>query len=138
MADITLTVDATSLTDASKKLREFGAAVNKFSVLGLSRGINSLQSNIRELVTAQRQGTIGSSAYQLGLLEVKRAYEQMGYSSQAATAAVRRYAAELQRQEAARLAEQATKALARAQQEAAAAARGGPQISAPYVIKISP
>jgi hypothetical protein len=123
MADITLTVDTTSISDAKKKLDDFGKAVNKFSVLGLSRGINSLQGNIRELVNAQRQGTIGGSAYQLGLLEIKRAYEQMGYSSQAATAAVRRYAAELQRQEAARAAEQAARELAKAQQEAAATAQ---------------
>jgi hypothetical protein len=123
MADITLTVDVSSLTQASQKLNAFGKEVNKFSVIGLSRGINTLQSNIRELVSAQRQGTIGSSAYQLGLLQIKRAYEQMGYSSQAATAAVRRYAAELQRQEAVRAAEQAARELARAQQEAAAAAQ---------------
>ena len=123
MADITLTVDTSSIKDAQKKLQEFGAAVSKFSVVGLSRGITSLQGNIRELVNAQRQGTIGSNAYQLGLLEIKRAYEQMGYSSQAATAAVRRYAAELQRQEAAKQAAIAAKELARAQQEAAAAAK---------------
>ena len=123
MADITLTVDTSSLRDASKKLDDFGAKVKNMSVLGLSRGINTLQSNIRELVNAERQGTISGNAYQLGLLEIKRAYEQMGYSSQAATAAVRRYAAEIQRQEATRAAEQAARELARAQQEAAAAAQ---------------
>lgn len=123
MADITLTVDTSSLRDASKKLDDFGAKVKNMSVLGLSRGINTLQSNIRELVAAQGRGTISGNAYQLGLLEIKRAYEQMGYSSQAATAAVRKYAAEIQRQEATRAAEQAAKELARAQQEAAAAAQ---------------
>lgn len=123
MADITLTVDTSSLRDASKKLDDFGAKVKNMSVLGLSRGINTLQSNIRELVNAERQGTISGNAYQLGLLEIKRAYEQMGYSTQAATAAVRRYAAEIQRQEATRAAEQAARELARAQQEAAAAAQ---------------
>jgi len=124
MADITLTVDVSSLNKASKALDAFGASVRKNStIVGLSRGINTLQNNIRELVTAQQKGTIGGSAYQLGLLQVKRAYEQMGLSSQAATAAVRRYAAELQKQDAARAAEQAAKALALAQQQAAAAAK---------------
>lgn len=123
MADITLTVDTSSIRDAEKKLDNFGAKVKSMSVLGLSRGISTLQSNIRELVNAERQGTISGNAYQLGLLEIKRAYEQMGYSSHAATAAVRRYAAEIQRQEATRAAEQAAKELARAQQEAAAAAQ---------------
>jgi hypothetical protein len=123
MADITLTVDVSSLKDAQNKLQNFGKEVNKFSVVGLSRGITTLQNNIRELFKAQSQGAIGSKAYQLGLTEIKRAYEQMGYSSQAATAAVRKYAAELQRQEAAAKAAQAAKDLARAQQEAAAAAQ---------------
>lgn len=123
MADITLTVDVSSLNKASKTLDAFGDTVRKnSSIVGLSRGINTLQNNIRELVSAQQKGIIGGSAYQLGLLQVKRAYEQMGLSSQAATSAVRRYAAELQRQDALRAAEQAAKALARAQQEAAAAA----------------
>jgi len=124
MADITLTVDVSSLNKASKALDAFGTSVRKNStIVGLSRGINTLQNNIRELVTAQQKGTIGGSAYQLGLLQVKRAYEQMGLSSQAATSAVRRYAAELQKQDAARAAEQAAKALALAQQQAAAAAK---------------
>jgi len=120
MADITLTVDVSSLNKASKTLDAFGASVRKNStIVGLSRGINTLQNNIRELVTAQQKGTIGGSAYQLGLLQVKRAYEQMGLSSQAATSAVRRYAAELQKQDAARAAEEAANDLAIANQRAA-------------------
>jgi len=120
MADITLTVDVSSLNKASKTLDAFGASVRKNStIVGLSRGINTLQNNIRELVTAQQKGTIGGSAYQLGLLQVKRAYEQMGLSSQAATSAVRRYAAELQKQDAARDAEKAANDLAIANQRAA-------------------
>lgn len=126
MADITLTVDVSSLGNANKRLDEAkdkldalkAAARENSSIVGLSRGINTLQNNIRELVTAQQKGTIGSSAYQLGLLQVKRAYEQMGLTSQAATSAVRRYAAELQRQDAARIAEKAANDLAIANQRA--------------------
>jgi hypothetical protein len=123
MADITLTVDVSSMVSAKEKLDNFGQAVKKLSVINLSRGVNTLQNNIRELVTAQQKGTISSSAYNLGILQIRTAYQRMGLSSAQATTAVRAYAAELKRQDAARAAEQAAKALALAQQQAAAAAK---------------
>jgi len=123
MADITLTVDVSSMVSAKEKLDNFGQAVKKLSVINLSRGVNTLQNNIRELVTAQQKGTISSSAYNLGILQIRTAYQRMGLSSAQATTAVRAYAAELKRQDTARAAEQAAKALALAQQQAAAAAK---------------
>ena len=122
MADITLTVDVSSLNQASKTLNAFGATVSKnSSIIGLSRGVNTLQNNIRELVTAQQKGTISGSTYQLGLLQVKRAYEKLGLTTQAATAAVRRYAAELKKQDATRIALKAANDLAAANDKIAKA-----------------
>ena len=89
MADLVLSVDVTSLADARKKLDGFQKAMNNLSVNRLASGIDSVQNSIKRLVEAQARGTIGQNAYQKGLLELKRAYEQLGYSSQQATAAVR-------------------------------------------------
>lgn len=123
MADLVLSVDVTSLADARKKLDGFQKAMNNLSVNRLASGIDSVQNSIRRLVEAQAKGTIGQNAYQKGLLELKRAYEQLGYSSQQATAAVRAYAAQLQRQRAAQEAARAAEELARAQAQAAARTR---------------
>ena len=123
MADLVLSVDVSSLADARRKLDGFQKAMNNLSVNRLASGVNSLQNSIRQLVEAQAKGTIGSNAYQRGLLELKRAYEQLGYSSQQATAAVRAYAAQLQRQRAAQEAARAAEELARAQAQAAARTR---------------
>jgi hypothetical protein len=123
MADLVLSVDVTSLADARRKLDGFQKAMNNLSVNRLASGIDSVQNSIRQLVEAQARGTIGQTAYQRGLLELKRAYEQMGYSSQQATAAVRAYAAQLQRQRAAQEAARAAEELARAQAQAAARTR---------------
>jgi len=116
MADITLTVDVSSLADARKKLNDFQKATSNLTVNQLASGIKSLQGNIKQLVDAQRDGTIGSNAYNKGLLELKRAYEALGYSSQKATAKVRAYAQQLKDQAAAREA-------AKAAEEAAAATK---------------
>jgi hypothetical protein len=113
----------TSLADARKKLDGFQKAMNNLSVNRLASGVNSLQNNIRQLVEAQAKGTIGQTAYQRGLLELKRAYEQLGYSSQQATASVRAYAAQLQKQKAAQEAARAAEELARAQAQVAARTR---------------
>jgi hypothetical protein len=123
MADLVLSVDVTSLADARKKLDGFQKAMNNLSVNRLASGIDSVQNSIKRLVEAQAKGTIGQNAYQKGLLELKRAYEQLGYSSQQATAAVRAYAAQLQRQRAAQEAARAAEELARAQAQAAARTR---------------
>lgn len=123
MADLVLSVDVSSLAEARRKLDGFQKAMNNLSVNRLASGVNSLQNSIRQLVEAQAKGTIGSNAYQKGLLELKRAYEQLGYSSQQATAAVRAYAAQLQRQRAAQEAARAAEELARAQAQAAARTR---------------
>ena len=123
MADLVLSVDVTSLADARKKLDGFQKAMNGLSVNQLASGVANLQGKIRQLVEAQAKGNIGASAYNKGLLELKRAYEQLGYSSQQATAAVRQYAAQLQRQRAAQEAARAAEELARAQAQAAARTR---------------
>jgi hypothetical protein len=119
MADLVLSVDVTSLADARRKLDGFQKAMNNLSVNRLASGINSVQNSIKQLVEAQAKGTIGQNAYQKGLLELKRAYEQLGYSSQRATAAVRAYAAQLQRDRSAQQAARAAEELARAQAQAA-------------------
>jgi hypothetical protein len=123
MADLVLSVDVTSLADARKKLDGFQKAMNGLSVNQLASGVANLQGKIKQLVEAQAKGNIGASAYNKGLLELKRAYEQLGYSSQQATAAVRQYAAQLQRQRAAQEAARAAEELARAQAQAAARTR---------------
>lgn len=119
MADLVLSVDVTSLADARKKLDGFQKAMNGLSVNQLASGVANLQGKIKQLVEAQAKGNIGASAYNKGLLELKRAYEQLGYSSQQATAAVRQYAAQLQRDRAAQQAAQAARELAQAQAQAA-------------------
>jgi hypothetical protein len=123
MADLVLSVDVTSLADARKKLDGFQKAMNGLSVNQLASGVANLQGKIKQLVEAQAKGNIGASAYNKGLLQLKRAYEQLGYSSQQATAAVRQYAAQLQRQRAAQEAARAAEELARAQAQAAARTR---------------
>ena len=123
MADLVLSVDVTSLADARKKLDGFQKAMNGLSVNQLASGVANLQGKIKQLVEAQAKGNIGASAYNKGLLELKRAYEQLGYSSQQATAAVRQYAAQLQRDRAAQQAAQAAEELARAQAQVAARTR---------------
>jgi hypothetical protein len=123
MADLVLSVDVTSLADARKKLDGFQKAMNGLSVNQLASGVANLQGKIKQLVEAQAKGNIGASAYNKGLLQLKRAYEQLGYSSQQATAAVRQYAAQLQNQAAAQQAARAAEELARAQAQAAARTR---------------
>jgi hypothetical protein len=123
MADLVLSVDVTSLADARKKLDGLQKAMNGLSVNQLASGVANLQGKIKQLVEAQAKGNIGASAYNKGLLQLKRAYEQLGYSSQQATAAVRQYAAQLQRQRAAQEAARAAEELARAQAQVAARTR---------------
>jgi methyl-accepting chemotaxis protein len=107
------------LANSSNKMESFKRAMNGLSVNQLVTGVGAVQSKIKQLVDAQAKGTIGANAYQKGLLELKRAYEQLGYSSQQATAAVRQYAAQLQRDRAAQQAAQAARELAQAQAQAA-------------------
>ena len=111
------------LANSSNKMESFKRAMNGLSVNQLVTGVGAVQSKIKQLVDAQAKGTIGANAYQKGLLELKRAYEQLGYSSQQATAAVRQYAAQLQRDRAAQQAARAAEELARAQAQAAARTR---------------
>lgn len=117
MADIILTVDVTSLVDAKKKLKDFQTATNNFTVNQLASGIKSLQNNIKQLVDAQRDGTIGSTAYNKGLLELKRSYMALGYSSDEARKAVRAYAQQLKNQSAAQDAAAAAQKAAAATQQ---------------------
>ena len=92
MADLTLTVDVSSVTNAERKLKSFKTAANDISVNKLSAGINTLQSNVKKLVQARREGSITEKTYRTGLLENKRAYEAVGVSTQKATAEVHKYA----------------------------------------------
>ena len=92
MADLTLTVDVSSVTNAEGKLKSFKTAANDISVNKLSAGINTLQSNVKKLVQARREGSITEKTYRTGLLENKRAYEAVGVSTQKATAEVHKYA----------------------------------------------
>lgn len=121
MADIVLSVDFSTLKQAQSQLDKLKAAVKGFPVNSLVSGLSGLEGKIKQLVDAQSRGTISAKQYNLGLLDVKRAYEQLGLSSQQATSRVRAYAAELQRQAAAKEAARAAKELARAQEEAARA-----------------
>lgn len=119
MADIVLSVDFSSLTQAEKKLSALREATRGFSVSNLTAGLSGLESRIKSLVDAQAKGKISHQTYILGLLEIKRAYEQLGHSSQKAASDVLRLAAEFQNQTAARAAAAAAAELARAQAEAA-------------------
>ncbi len=93
MADIKLTVDSSSVVDATTKLKNFQtAASNNSSVLSLGRAVDSVEREISELVSMQKKGTISQRLYNKGLTEAKRKYEQLGYSSQKATSDVRRFA----------------------------------------------
>lgn len=100
MADLVLSVDVTSLADAKRKLDGFQKAMNGLTVNRLAAGVDSLQNNIKQLVNAQARGVISTGAYEKGLLQIKRAYEQLGYSSQKATSEVRRFAAQIEQQRA--------------------------------------
>jgi len=90
MADIKIVIDTTDLVDAKKKLASFQKQMgDSKSILGLTRGLKSVESNVKELVAAQKKGQLSSESFKQGLLEQKRALVQLGVSSQKASGSVK-------------------------------------------------
>jgi hypothetical protein len=125
---IDIKVDTSSLIDAKKKLSEFQSQMGKNnSVLGLSRALGSVESNIQELLRAQDRGRLSQRSFQQGLLEQRKALEAMGMSSYVARRRVEEFARALRDQQSA----EAARTLANAHEQtrlryvagAAAAAR---------------
>ena len=120
MADIKIIIDTTDLVDAKKKLASFQKQMgNSQSILGLTRGLKSVESNVKELVAAQKKGQLSSKSFKQGLLEQKRALVELGVSSQKASGSVQALASAFKKQAAAKEAADATRDLARAQKEVA-------------------
>mgnify|MGYP000190823973 CR=1 FL=1 len=106
MSDLRLTVDVTEFKSADATIKQARRTLDNFkdaardgsSALGLARAVRKTENDIRELVRAKRDGVIGANLYEKGLLELKRQYESLGYSSQKATAQVRRFANQAEQQ----------------------------------------
>ena len=120
MADLAIIVDTKSLVDAKKKLTAFQSQMGKTnSILGLSRALNGVESNVKELVTAQKKGQLSSNSFKQGLLEQKKALVAMGLSFSQAKQKVDQLAAALKSQQAVKAAAKDARDLARAQKEVA-------------------
>jgi len=120
MADIKIIIDTTDLVDAKKKLASFQKQMgDSKSILGLTRGLKSVESNVKELVAAQKKGQLSSESFKQGLLEQKRALVQLGVSSQKASGSVKQLVNAIKDQAAAKGAADAARDLARAQKEVA-------------------
>ena len=120
MADIKIIVDTTSLVEAKKRLTSFQNQMGKNnSILGLTRALNGVESNIKGLISAQKKGQLSSKSFNQGLLEQRKALEAMGLSSYKAKQRVEQLASTLRNQQAAKAAADATRDLARAQKEVA-------------------
>ena len=117
MADIKIIIDTTDLVDAKKKLASFQKQMgDSKSILGLTRGLKSVESNVKELVAAQKKGQLSSESFKQGLLEQKRALVQLGVSSQKASGSVKQLVNAIKDQAAAKGAADAARDLARASQ----------------------
>ena len=121
MADINITVDVNSVAQAKKVLKDFQGTVNGMTVVKIATGVDQVKRNVEALIAAKNKGRISINAYNLGLLQTKRALEQFGVSSQKATAIVRGFA-QAQEREA-----QATAKLAQAKARAETAFALGKQ-----------
>ena len=124
MADIKIIIDTTDLVDAKKKLSSFQKQMgDSKSIMGLTRGLSSVESNIKKLVETQNKGQLSSKSFKQGLLEQKRALVALGVSSQKASVRVEALARELRNQAATKAAAIATKELATEERKAAQAAK---------------
>ena len=120
MADLAIIVDTKSLVDAKKKLTAFQSQMGKTnSILGLSRALNGVESNVKELIAAQKKGQLSSNSFKQGLLEQKKALVGMGLSFSQAKQKVDQLAAALKSEQAAKAAAKDARDLARAQKEVA-------------------
>ena len=120
MADLAIIVDTKSLVDAKKKLTAFQSQMGETnSILGLSRALNGVESNVKELIAAQKKGQLSSNSYKQGLLEQKKALVGMGLSFRQAKEKVDQLAAALKSEQAAKAAAKDARDLARAQKEVA-------------------
>jgi len=114
MADIKIIIDTTDLVDAKKKLASFQKQMgDSKSILGLTRGLKSVESNVKELVAAQKKGQLSSESFKQGLLEQKRALVQLGVSSQKASGSVKQLVNAIKDQAAAKGAADAARDLAK-------------------------
>ena len=101
MADIKIIIDTTSLVDAKKKLSAFQTQMGKTnSVLGLTRALSGVESNVKELVAAQNKGQLSGRTFKQGLLEQRKALEAMGLSSYKAKQRVEQLANETKKAQA--------------------------------------
>jgi len=73
MADLRLSIDVSDVQKAITATQRYERQIN-------------------QLVQRYARGEVSSQAYNRGLLQIKRSYEQLGISSQKATSQVRRYA----------------------------------------------
>ena len=113
MADIKIIVDTSSLVDAKKKLTAFQSQMGKTnSILGLTRSLKGVESNIQELIKAQSKGSLSARSFKQGLLEQRKALEVLGLSSYKAKQAVDQFNAALRNQAAAQAAAKAARTVA--------------------------